>query len=163
MGAAATPTGIVGQADPARSCQPGWVPDAPLLILLVAAALHLGFQLTVTTLVYPAFAEVPTQQWRAHHDRHSRRIAPVVIVVYGLLLVACGWVLLVQPGVLTVAAVGACVLAGGLTATVAAPAHGRLGSGRDRRTLQRLLLADRLRLAAAAVALACALAACFPG
>ncbi len=135
------------------------MPDAPLLLLLVAAALHLGFQLTVTALVYPAFAEVPTQQWRAHHVRHSRRITPVVIIVYGLLSVACGWVLLDRPGVLTVAAVGACMLAGGLTATVAAPAHGRLGSGRGRRTLRRLLVADRLRLAAATAALACALAA----
>jgi len=100
-----------------------------LLLLLVAAALHLGFQLTVTVLVYPAFAEVPTQQWRAHHVRHSRRITPVVIVVYGLLSVACGWVLLDRPGVLTVAAVGACTLAGGLTATVAAPAQADLPPG----------------------------------
>ncbi len=108
-------------------------PDGPALLLLIATAVHLGFQLVVTALVYPAFAEVPDRQWAVHHDRHSSRIGPLVVGVYGLLVVACGWALVTGPGPWEVAAVAACAAAGAVTAGVAAPAHGRLGIlGRDR-------------------------------
>jgi hypothetical protein len=46
----------------------------------------------------------------------------------------------------------------GLTATVAAPIHGRLGRRRDQRTLDRLLVADRWRCAAAVAGLVAAVA-----
>lgn len=138
--------------------------DLPLLSLLVATAVHAGFQLAVTMLVYPAFAAVPDQQWSEQHERHSRRITPVVVVVYGPLLLAGGWVLLTGPTLLAGLAVGAAAVASGLTAAVAVPAHARLGRhGRDRTTLRRLLVADRLRLLAAAVALGCAVGAAVGG
>ncbi len=124
--------------------------DRVLTVLVAAAALHLGFQLTVTRVVYPALAAAP--DWEPAHAAHSRAIAPLVAVVYGVLLAVGVWALVVvgpDPWVL-VSAVGAAVsfLA---TALVAAPTHGRLGAGRDDRLVARLLAADRARAAGAVV------------
>lgn len=127
--------------------------------LVAATALHLGFQATVTTVVYPALARVPAGDWQAAHRAHSRAISPIVVVVYGALVTAGGWALWAAADGWTwvaVAAAGAAML---VTATVAAPAHQRLGSGRDRRIVDRLLRADRVRTAAAVLALAAAVAA----
>ncbi len=126
------------------------------LTLLAAAALHLGFQLTVSLVVYPALADEPEDRWRRTHDAHSRRITPVVVVVYGLLGGACGWALLTGPDAWTVVAVAAAGVAALLTAFGAAPTHGRLGRGWSRELLVRLLRIDRARTAAAVV---CAVAA----
>ena len=52
----------------------------------LAAALHAGFQVTVTVLVYPALAGRSAAEWSAAHTRHSRAITPVVAVVYGALV-----------------------------------------------------------------------------
>jgi hypothetical protein len=119
---------------------------------VAATALHLGFQLTVTLIVYPALADTPEDRWHEVHDAHSRRITPVVVVVYGLLVAACGWALLAGPDGWTVVSVAAAGVAGLLTAFGAAPAHGRLGAGRSQPLLDRLLLIDRARAVTAAVA-----------
>lgn len=127
-------------------------------LLVAATALHAGFQLVVTFLVYPAFAEVPADDWSRYHEAHSRRITWLVAVVYGLALLAAAGVLITgtwQVGTLTsVAATGLAVL---VTMTVAAPAHSRLGRGE--RDLATLLVADRFRLVAAVLAAVAALAA----
>ena len=128
--------------------------------LLVTAAVHLGFQLTVTVVVYPALADVPVAGWAPAHAAHSRRISVVVALAY-LPLVGVGvWALLAGPvsAGLLLAAAGA-GLAFLTTALVAAPTHGRLGSGRTDALVRRLLVADRVRLAGAAVCLAGALLA----
>ena len=52
---------------------------APWLLLL--AGMHLGFQLTVDLVVYPALGEVTDGEWTRAHERHSRRITPVVAAV----------------------------------------------------------------------------------
>jgi hypothetical protein len=136
------------------------VADSAALTLLAASALHLGFQLTVSCIVYPALASEPESRWREAHDAHSRRITPVVVLVYGLLVVACGWTLATGPDRWSLVAVVAATVAGLLTALVAAPAHGRLGRAWSRSLLDRLLLVDRGRTVAAAVgALAAFLAA----
>ena len=142
---------------PGRACHSGPVdPLAPAPLLVAASALHLGFQLTVSLVVYPALADAPESAWREIHDAHSRRITPVVVIVYGLLVVACGWAVLTGPDGWTVVALVAAATAGLLTALGAAPAHGRLGRGWSRPLLDRLLRIDRARTAAAVV---CALAA----
>lgn len=46
-----------------------------------------------------------------------------------------------------------------VTAFVAAPAHGRLGRGWDERVVRRLVVADRLRLLVAVVAVVAAVVA----
>ena len=128
--------------------------------LVLAAGAHLGFQLTVTLVVYPALADLRPEHWGAAHDKHSRRITPVVVIVYGGLLLATGAALLsddVGAGVVVAAFAVAVSLA--LTAFGAAPTHGRLGRGHDPALVRRLLRVDRARLAAAVACVLGALAA----
>ncbi len=133
------------------------------VLLLVATGVHAGFQATVTVLVYPALADVDAQVWQAAHRRHSRRITPLVVVVYGAALVACVGALLFSargPWVwLAVAATGAAFL---VTALGAAPLHARLGPGRDPDLVARLLVVDRVRLGCALLAVVAALLATLP-
>ncbi len=127
-----------------------------LVSLLAATTLHLGFQLTVTVLVYPALSRVPVDQWSQAHAKHSRAIVPLVVLTYAALLASVVWSLTTAPltAGLLVAALGI-VLALGTTAAVAAPLHGRLGrDGRGDRAIRRLLAADRLRTVGAVVATA---------
>ena len=129
--------------------------------LLAAGALHAGFQLVVTVVVYPALADVPDASWAQAHADHSRRIGRVVAPLYAGVAGACAWALLSWPvgGATAVALVGHAV-AGGTTALVAAPTHGRLGrEGKRPGLVRRLLLADRVRTAGALVALAAGLVA----
>ncbi len=128
----------------------------PEQALLTAAAVHLGFQATVTAVVYPALARVPAERWADAHRAHTRAITPVVAAVYGALVLAGGWALVSGPGAWTLAALAATAVAVLVTAVAAAPAHGRLGAGHDRDRIRRLLRADRVRAAAAAAALVAA-------
>ena len=140
------------------------------MLLVAAALLHLGFQLTVSALVYPALAavasgedsaaemsagEVSAGEWSAAHTAHSRRIVPLVGLTYALLFAALVRALVVGPftGWLVVAGAGA-LLTVLTTAFAAAPTHGRLGAGRDQELLERLRRVDLVRLAGA---VACAL------
>jgi hypothetical protein len=124
----------------------------------VASALHVGFQLTVTVLVYPALASRGVEEWAPAHARHSRAITPLVGVVY-VALVATGVALVVEgpdlAGWLGLAGAAAAV---GVTATLAAPLHGRLES-RDEGRVRRLLLVDRWRCVAAVLGAVAALVA----
>ena len=131
--------------------------DGALVALVGAAALHLGFQLTVTLVVYPALVRAP--DWERAHPAHTRAITPIVVLVYGVLALAGLWALVStwpDPWVL-VSAVGAAVSVLS-TALVAGPTHGRLGEGRDEVLLSKLLVADKVRLAGAAL---CCLGAVF--
>lgn len=116
--------------------------------------MHLGFQLTVSFVIYPALADAPET-----HNAHGRRITPVVVVVYGLLAGACGWAVLTEPHGWTIVSVVAAAVAALLTAFGAAPLHGRLGKQWSRPLVHRLLLIDRLRTVAAAVAVIAAIVA----
>ncbi len=131
--------------------------DAAALALVAATWLHLGFQLVVTLLVYPGFDDVRRDDWPAVHVSHTRRIGPIVALVYGALLVAGGVVLAVGPSPGQVVAVAAIGVAMATTAVVAGPAHGRLSPDRPPGLLARLVAADRVRLVAAAVAAVAAL------
>jgi hypothetical protein len=123
--------------------------------LLLVAAAHLGFQLTVDLVVYPALGEVPREVWFVAHDRHARRITPVVALVYPPLVVLLGWAVLAEPrATATWVAVAGGLLAVGATAGVAAPTHGRLSSASaaERPALMRRLdRADRVRTIGAVV------------
>lgn len=129
--------------------------------LLAATALHAGFQLTVTLLVYPVLAATPREAFARAHLLHSRRIVPLVGIVYVGCAAAGLWVLVGGPRTpATLAACALTALAAGLTALVAAPVHGRLGSRGPRPSLLRQLLrADRLRCLAAVGALVAAVVA----
>ncbi|MFY9916634.1 MAG: hypothetical protein WAK18_18310 [Nocardioidaceae bacterium] len=134
--------------------------DVTTTALAVASALHAGFQLVVTLVVYPALAETNDRDWAPRHAAHSRRIAPVVVLVYGALVASSVAALLADrrpPMIWT--AIAAAVVAMVVTAVVAAPTHGKLGRGRDGQLVHRLLVWDRLRCAAAVVGAAAAFTA----
>jgi hypothetical protein len=129
-------------------------------LLLGGCCLHLGFQATVTLLVYPALRRVPADRWLAAHAAHSRRIAPLVGVVYAAVAAVGAVAVVGPPGGGWVWVAGAASLVAGLTtATRGAPLHRRLARGRDEATLAALVRADRVRLMAAAVAAGAALGA----
>lgn len=123
------------------------------LALLAAGALHLGFQLVVTLVVYPALSDVPDDGWSRAHAAHSRRITAIVAPVYGLLAAACLWVLVAGPyDVPILVSVAGAATSAVATALVAGPVHGRLGrEGRSAELLGRLRRADIVRLGGAAV------------
>lgn len=123
--------------------------SAVIAFALVATA-HAGFQTTVTLLVYPALVEVGREAWDRAHARHSRRIVPLVALLYaGLLATGC---VLVLDGPDAAAWVGLVATAGALvvTAVAAAPLHGRLRADTDD-LRRRLLVVDRVRCACAVV------------
>lgn len=127
------------------------MPDLATTILVAASFLHLGFQAVVTVLVYPTFARIPDDDWGRAHAAHSRRIAPLVVVVYaGLAVAGVAWVR-GGTGLAGAVSVTCAVLTVAVTAVLAAPAHVRLGEGRDPLVLHRLLRADRARLALAVI------------
>lgn len=134
------------------------MPDSVTTWLLLVAALHAGFQLAVDLVVYPALADVGPERWTEAHASHSRRITPLVALIYPALVVLVGWTLARRfddPGA-WVAALGAAV-AVAATAFSAAPTHGRLSSSsvEDRPVLlRRLARADRVRTVGALVCLA---------
>jgi len=136
--------------------------EPAVVALVVAAALHAGFQATVTALVYPALARLPAAGWRAGHERHSRAIVPLVAVVYAAVLAACGWSLVAAPDGWVVATSVAQAVALGVTATLAAPLHGRL-TDRDDALVGRLIRVDRLRAVAALAGLVLGVAALVAG
>lgn len=137
--------------------------DLTLVALAVASALHLGFQLTVTMVVYPALARVDDAGWSVAHGRHSTAITPMVVLVYGALAVCGSWAVVVVLGGTgeegwggwTLAwvwvSIAGALLAMLTTAFVEAPLHGRLGRGRDQVLVERLLRGDRVRTVGAVV------------
>ena len=127
------------------------------LLLVGATALHAGFQVTVTVLVYPSLVRTGADDWTAVHGAHSRRITPLVAVVYGLLVVAGVAAVTAGPDdAATWVALATSAVALLVTATAAAPLHGRLAASPDPRLLARLLRVDRVRAVVAVVALAAA-------
>lgn len=124
----------------------------------LAAAVHAGFQATVTLLVYPALVEVDRGAWDVAHARHTRRITSLVALLYAA-LVATGALLVVRgPEALGWAALAATAAALATTALGAAPIHGRMRA-EDDDLRRRLLLVDRVRCAFAVLGAVLAVAA----
>lgn len=122
------------------------------VVLLTATAVHAGFQLTVTALVYPALFRA--QDWERAHTAHRRAITLVVGVIYTALVTGAVWVVVDGiPGLSTVVALAGVALSLGVTALVAAPLHARLSRDRDDALLRRLRVADLVRTLGAFVAL----------
>lgn len=130
-----------------------------VIALLVATAVHLGFQLTITVVAYPALLATSDAEWTAAHAAHGRRITPLVALVYGALVLTSLGALVREPSPGVVVAAFACAVAALSTAAVAAPTHGRLGEGRSLGLVRRLQAADLVRTAAATVAVAAAVVA----
>ena len=126
--------------------------DSPALVALLAAAtLHLGFQLTVTCLVYPALARTDETRWSAAHDAHSRAIVPLVVLTYASLITTLAWAWVTSgSSVGLLLATAGTALTFATTAFVAAPTHARLGrEGKSDNAIRHLLRSDRVRAAGA--------------
>ena len=130
--------------------------------LLLATAVHAGFQLTVTLVVYPALARVSPAQWKETHDAHTRAITPLVVVVYGLLVLAGVWAVIDGPDAWTLVALASAAVALLVTGSSAGPTHRRLGAGHDPGRIRGLLRADRIRAVAAVIAVIAATMAVHP-
>ena len=130
------------------------------VVLVAATAVHAGFQLTVTCLVYPALARVGPTEFARAHAAHSRAIVPLVGLVYGAAVVAVvGTVVGAPRSVLAWSAAGATAGAVLVTAFRAAPLHGRLGRhGPEPDLVRSLILTDRVRTLFALLALVAAMA-----
>ena len=126
---------------------------------MAATAVHAGFQVTVSRLVYPVLAAVPPQSWATRHALHSRRITPLVAVIYLLVLVTVAGALTGSRTAATLLAAGASLAVLAVTALLAAPLHRRLGQRHDPAVLHRLIRVDRWRSVGAVVALAAAVVA----
>ncbi len=134
-----------------------------MIWLLVATAVHLGFQLTISVVAYPALLATADAEWTAAHAAHGRRITPLVVGVYGALVLTIPLALLTDPSPAVVIVALACAVAGLSTAAVAAPTHGKLGEGRTAELVRRLRLADLVRTVAAVVAVVAAVVAVSTG
>lgn len=131
----------------------------PLVALAVAAALHAGFQLCVTVLVYPVLLH-DGHRWSERHRAHSRAIVPLVALTYGAHVLAAGWALASRPdSVMVWVATAGLAATVGITALGAAPLHRRLGRGHDPALARALLRVDRARLGAVLLAATAAVAA----
>lgn len=135
--------------------------DTQTLVLLVLAAAHLGFQLTVTGVVYPALAGVSQADWSLAHAGHSRRISWVVMPLYAGLVVVIPWLLLTSPTGWQLVSIAGALLSQLATAHFAAPLHGKLTPGPEPALIQRLLVIDRVRCLGAVICFIGALAAAY--
>jgi hypothetical protein len=129
---------------------------------VVASALYTGFHWTIRVLAYPQFAQVPADAFVPYERNHQRLVSIAVGPLFAALVVTALAVLVDRPDgtplwepILGVGLVGV-ILA--VTALVAVPLHGRLGTGFDLRTHRRLLAVDAVRLGAAALTTAVAVA-----
>lgn len=135
--------------------------DDQTLVLLVLSAAHLGFQLTVTGVVYPALARVSQADWPVAHAGHSRRIAWVVMPIYAALVGVIVWLLVTGPSGWQIVSILGALLSLLTTALFAAPLHGKLTPGPEPALVHRLLVIDRVRCVGAVICFVGALAAAY--
>ena len=120
--------------------------SAAPLVYGLAAAVYLGFQLTVRLVVYPQFARVPAEGFAAFEHAHRRTITPLVALLFGLLALSATGLLVTGP---RAAGVVAEALLGGIlavTALGAVPQHAALSQGFAAPAYKRLLRWDTLRV-----------------
>lgn len=127
-------------------------------LLLAAAAAHVGLELVVHLVVYPALARSSAaDDAEVSHRDHMRRMSVAVAPVYGLLAVSAVGLVVAAPGPASVAAVALVLATFGVTALAAVPAHEAIlrAAPAARPALhRRLARADRARLALALALLA---------
>jgi hypothetical protein len=124
------------------------------LALLVSAAVYTGFQWTIRIVVYPQFANVGPAEFVGYELAHQRRVTWAVGPLFAALVVSTGAVVVRPPASASVwtiaAAVVLLVVILGVTGLLAVPLHRRLSAQFDVGTHRRLLMADSVRVVAAA-------------
>ncbi len=127
--------------------------------LLLATAVHFGFQAVVTIVVYPGLVNLAPDEWERGHAAHTHRMIIVVIPVYAALAIALGWAFAtVSWSPALIVTTGTVLIVWVTTALVAAPIHHRLSvGGPTQKLICNLRHADTFRLIGAAVACGAAL------
>ncbi len=120
--------------------------SAPPLVYGLAAAVYLGFQLTVRLVVYPQLGRVPPDVSAGFERAHRRSITPLVGLLFGALALSVAALLVAGP---RPAGLGAAALFTGLlavTALGAVPQHATLSQAFDAHAYRRLLRWDTVRV-----------------
>jgi hypothetical protein len=133
--------------------------SAATALYVVAASAYAGFQWLVHLVVYRSYDMVRPEAFPAFERAHIRRITPIVVVLFGLLLVATATLLAVGRRDVGIAAAVLLAALLGVTTFGAAPAHGRLVQRYDGDVLRRLLRVDAVRTGIATLQLALAVVA----
>jgi hypothetical protein len=95
--------------------------------------------------IYPHFRSVRASEFRLFHERHCRRITWVVWPMFVELLL-CGMILYrFGPQTGWVIQMGGILLTFGATAFLSVPEHNRLGLGKDKRSIERLIRTNWVR------------------
>ena len=126
--------------------------EAVLIAQLAASAMLVGIIWMVELLTYPAFAQVPAERFRAHHERHSRLITPVVAPAILVQASAAVAVVVLAPAAIPTwlawSGLGLVATSILVTALVSVSDHAALARGRDEAALARLRRRSRIRTVA---------------
>ena len=125
---------------------------------VVAASAYAGFQWLVHLVVYRSYNLVPPDAFPAFERAHMRRISPLVVVLFGSLVIATVALFVAGRGDVGIAAAVLLAMLLGLTLFGAVPAHRRLVQRYDEQVLRRLLRIDAARAGIATLQLALAVA-----
>jgi len=123
---------------------------------VIAASAYAGFQLLVRVVVYPSYDLVPRDAFPPFQRAHMRRITPLAVVLFGMLLVATVALFVGERRGDGIAAATMFAVLLALTVFGAAPTHARLVRGYDENLVRRLLRVDAARVAVAMLQLALA-------
>ena len=130
----------------------------------MATCAYAGFQWTIRVVAYPQLAEVPGPAFTTYLAAYQRRVTYLVGPLFAALVVTTA--LVAMDGdlgdvgrVLSVLLLGVVL---GATAFAAVPQHSRLSAGWDAAAHRRLLTADTVRVVAATLDAALALALLSP-
>lgn len=130
----------------------------------MATCAYAGFQWTIRVVAYPQLAEVPGPAFTTYLAAYQRRVTYLVGPLFAALVVTTALVAL-DGDVGDVGRVLPVLLLGvvlGATAFAAVPQHSRLSAGWDAAAHRRLLTADTVRVVAATLDAALALALLSP-
>lgn len=130
----------------------------------MATCAYAGFQWTIRVVAYPQLAQVPGPAFTTYLAAYQRRVTYLVGPLFAALVVTTALVAL-DGGVGDAGRVLSVLLLGvvlGATAFAAVPQHSRLAAGWDADAHHRLLTADTVRVVAATLDAALALALLSP-
>lgn len=126
--------------------------DVLLAVHAASVWFCVGLVWVIQLLVYPGFAALDRERWRAVHDDHTRTMGLLVTAPWALQGLTCAILLVWRPAGVPLAAALAAAVCGavtvGVTVGVSVPCHRRLSAGYDADVLARLVRTNWWRTAA---------------
>ncbi|UJW32007.1 hypothetical protein L3Q67_43805 [Saccharothrix sp. AJ9571] len=125
--------------------------EVVVLGTLAVAMFNVGVIWLTQRVVYPVWALVGADDWRAYHNAHKRRLPDTVFVPHGLGIVGSALLVVWPPDRVAAwtvwLALALPITMAAATAAYWAPLQVRLSTRLDRALLRRLLATHRLRVA----------------